>query len=197
MKKHDASRRKALKTLGLTGGLGAAGFTVPKQWVSPMVSTVVLPAHAGTSTSGTFRDNGVALLSQNFSPLDMLVPVAHAWSFITADVCIDIYGGAADVFVRMDPSAGDIVLGKLNISFPFDYIELKNQGDGCPGGLGATPRKYSLSAQLQVVNGVNCIVGNIRENTAEFCVDPQEYNYYPYVAKPADGGCGLSISPPV
>lgn len=47
-KKITSSRRSALKTLALSGV--AAGATVNKSWVKPVVQSVILPAHAQTSS---------------------------------------------------------------------------------------------------------------------------------------------------
>ena len=55
--KHNKSgnkRRQLLKTAALTGGLaGVSGLTADK-WVKPLVSSVVLPVHAQTSSNQRF-----------------------------------------------------------------------------------------------------------------------------------------------
>jgi len=45
----DGSRRKLLKSLAAGSGAIIAGKSLPDKWVSPVVDTVILPAHAQTS----------------------------------------------------------------------------------------------------------------------------------------------------
>ncbi len=45
------SRRKLLKTIVAGGGVVLAGKTIPKSWSRPVVDSVMLPAHAQTSTA--------------------------------------------------------------------------------------------------------------------------------------------------
>jgi len=51
MKETKKTNRR--KFLGAAAVSTAAGFTIPKKWVRPVVESVVLPAHAQTSTVDT------------------------------------------------------------------------------------------------------------------------------------------------
>lgn len=50
----DGSRRKLLKSLAAGSGAILAGKSLPDTWVSPVVDTVILPAHAQTSPPTTY-----------------------------------------------------------------------------------------------------------------------------------------------
>lgn len=191
MKKIDPSRRKTLKALGLGGGLGAAGFSLPEKWARPVVEAVVLPVHAQASNvSGHFVDSGVVLVADAApSLLDVLVPKANAWSYDSADVCMDIVNGIANIFFV--GSGSTIVYGKLNVPVPFGYIDLDFQPDCNP-----EPKKFAINGQFQQVNGQTCVVGNVRLDNRKDCGLSSNYFYVPYVAKPAGGSCGYNISPP-
>jgi len=191
MKKIDPSRRKTLKALGLGGGLGAAGFSLPEKWARPVVEAVVLPVHAQASNvSGHFVDSGVVLVADAApSLLDVLVPKANAWSYDSADICMDIVNGIANIYFI--GSGSTIVLGKLNVPVPFGYIDLDFQ-DTC----NPYPPKFSINGQFQQVNGQTCVVGNIRGDGRSNCGEGPNYIDFPYVAKPAGGNCGFNISPP-
>lgn len=47
MKKNELSRRRLLRSIA--AGAGVAATTLPKTWVTPVVDSVMLPAHAQTS----------------------------------------------------------------------------------------------------------------------------------------------------
>jgi hypothetical protein len=46
----EQSRRKILKSIAAGGGAFIAGKSLPSTWIKPVVDSVVLPAHAQTST---------------------------------------------------------------------------------------------------------------------------------------------------
>ncbi len=50
----DGSRRKLLKSLAAGSGAILAGTSLPDKWVSPVVDSVILPAHAQTSSAGEY-----------------------------------------------------------------------------------------------------------------------------------------------
>lgn len=55
----DKSRRDALKKLGIATGVGAAATT---EWANPVVNSIILPAHAQT-TSGSSSSAPLAAVS--------------------------------------------------------------------------------------------------------------------------------------
>lgn len=67
--KPNLTRRKAL--IGGTAGVAAA-----TAWHTPILNSVVLPAHAQTSTANFF--SSTTLITQNSSPWDLLLPTANA-----------------------------------------------------------------------------------------------------------------------
>jgi hypothetical protein len=53
MERYTEKRRRLLKTI-VTGGTTAAGFSaLPAEWKKPVVNTILLPAHAQTSSATT------------------------------------------------------------------------------------------------------------------------------------------------
>lgn len=49
------SRRTALKGIATGAGMIAGSQTLPDRWLKPVVSSIVMPAHAQTSPSSTFE----------------------------------------------------------------------------------------------------------------------------------------------
>ena len=74
------NRRKLLKSVAAGGGAIIAGKTLPEKWTRPAVDSVMLPAHAQTS-SGPFSGTLVAALSSDnmfAQAMDVMVPQANA-----------------------------------------------------------------------------------------------------------------------
>lgn len=112
-KTRDA-RRHLLKSLVAGGGVMATGKLLPDHWSAPVVESVVLPAHAQTTTGAI---DGVFLAEPDFanrdaagepdSILDLFTAPAHAG--LPAKVCINaissirfsIGGGSANVCVQL------------------------------------------------------------------------------------------------
>lgn len=132
-KTRDA-RRKLLKSLVAGGGVMASGKILPDHWSAPVVESVVLPAHAQT-TSGPI--DGVFLAEPTFvnlddtaepdSILDLFAEPAHAGlstpipkvctnaissilfsvSGNSANVCVKLFGGETESqeSTAVDPDA--------------------------------------------------------------------------------------------
>ena len=49
VKDRESARRSVLKRLLVGGGVAATAKMLPDQWHKPVVESVILPAHAGTS----------------------------------------------------------------------------------------------------------------------------------------------------
>ncbi len=96
------SRRIALKSLLVSGGVATGASMLPKKWSRPVVDSVILPSHASTTVETTgnyyYNDN---LLVQNKSGsesrlfaeriLDAVVPTAEAAQLpFTTYICIAI-----------------------------------------------------------------------------------------------------------
>ena len=84
-KKSSESRRKLLKSIAAGSGAFITGKSIPESWSRPVVDSVMLPAHALTSTGpyAGFADNTVGANSvdsdSTFTQLsDALVTPAHA-----------------------------------------------------------------------------------------------------------------------
>lgn len=54
----DQSRRDALKKLGIATGVGAAATT---EWAKPVVNSIIVPAHAQTTSGSSGGGGGVVL----------------------------------------------------------------------------------------------------------------------------------------
>ena len=77
----DTSRRKLLKSIAAGSGAIVAGKSLPESWSRPVVDSVMLPAHAQTSTEtpplGYSTDQFTqASLELRFQ--ELLIPTAHA-----------------------------------------------------------------------------------------------------------------------
>lgn len=87
------SRRKVLKVAAGAGLIAGtkAGWESDK-WTKPVVETVLLPAHAQTSTvlNGTFAGStNITTATLDPSGFDILIPTAHANGIsIQADLCL-------------------------------------------------------------------------------------------------------------
>lgn len=55
MKQKDVARRRLLGAIAAGTGVIVTGRTLPNSWSRPVVNAVMLPAHAQTSCSGTYR----------------------------------------------------------------------------------------------------------------------------------------------
>ena len=88
-KKSSESRRKLLKSIAAGSGAVVAGKSLPESWTTPVVDSVMLPAHAQTSpaetppaddtptvSGGSSGDVGVAQLDNN--PESMLAKFVDA-----------------------------------------------------------------------------------------------------------------------
>lgn len=117
----DASRRKLIKSLGISSGVVATSALIPKTWTKPIVESVVLPAHAQTSQAPTIFASTSIPANGNASILDGLVSSAYADHQIY-QICAEPNGSSATVtlqnivdnFVRrqgtipLDGTAGDM-----------------------------------------------------------------------------------------
>jgi len=114
------NRRKLLKTVAAGGGAIIAGKTLPEKWGRPVVDSVLLPAHAQTSTAPpaatTFSGNTTASIktdSMFARAMDSLVPRAHAGGHnYNVSWCITpVSATTADVYfllVRADNTAAEL-----------------------------------------------------------------------------------------
>lgn len=84
----EGARRKILRSLVLTGGVGAGSALIPTSWTRPVVEAVTLPAHAqttgpqfvgsGPATDLTDLDDGSSFESFVESVREMVLDDAHA-----------------------------------------------------------------------------------------------------------------------
>ena len=101
----DAGRRKLLITLAASGGAATALQSLPNKWTTPVVDSVILPAHAETSEPFTpnrsFATGAVFPVDTDDSILDFFVRSAYALDPILNffSVCIDIIDGKANITV--------------------------------------------------------------------------------------------------
>jgi hypothetical protein len=121
MDKKIQARRRVLRTLALGSGVISTAKNLPDTWSRPVINSVVLPAHAQTS-SMAYSATGVVQLD---SPLDMLVPRALANS-LPKNICINVSNGQASVQVQYgDP--GPVYTGSG--SLPFSLVLSPNDAN--------------------------------------------------------------------
>jgi hypothetical protein len=103
-------RRRLLASLAGAGGAVVAGKSIPGTWVRPVVSSVVLPAHAATSETKYAPSSGMATLQfTRTSPeggnrlvglLNKVIPEARALIPFSVYVCVDPSPDGATANVR-------------------------------------------------------------------------------------------------
>jgi hypothetical protein len=59
-KKNSNDRRDSIRKILVGGGVIGASQALPSQWTNTVVNAVMLPAHAQTSLSLSFRGTGTA-----------------------------------------------------------------------------------------------------------------------------------------
>jgi len=57
------NRRKVLKSFAVGSSTVAAGTALPNEWIKPIVSQVILPAHAQTTDANAAASSGVTTTS--------------------------------------------------------------------------------------------------------------------------------------
>jgi len=104
------TRRRLLKTLGITAGTVAASAMIPGKWIKPIVDVGVLPAHAQLSPacqytlvlevfaqSGAQIPSGGSSLAQAVNLVATVTPDPGDGSVVTFDVTITPAGGGVEV----------------------------------------------------------------------------------------------------
>ncbi len=77
----DSKRRKLIKTIAAGGGAVAVGKTIPKEWTSPIVESITLPAHAQRTeetVGGQGSAGGFLTSAPGGSIMDYFIDTAHA-----------------------------------------------------------------------------------------------------------------------
>ena len=128
------SRRKLLKTLTATG---AAATVIPAVWSKPLVESVILPAHAQTTTFDELRFQGAVGIG-NASLLESVIGTAHAATDFTGS-CVhftieNLVGGKGYIQVEIATSGkliGDPNGNVVDDAFFFNF----NGGDWISGEL--------------------------------------------------------------
>lgn len=184
-KKIIDSRRKLLKTIAAGGGAVVAGKSLPGSWSRPVVDSVMLPAHAQTSTRihSLFEPVNIGkqldqktLLAQS---MDKLLAPANAGvpepGFFYA--CITINGNIASV-VWMSPffntiRRGDITLGDdmrgegtITARYPED-VSTDKSCDVLEGDTDSLTRPARIDA-----SDPDFVILEIREKTGEWASPP-------------------------
>ena len=108
MNKLNTARRRLIKALAGIGGAVVVVRELPDRWTHPLVSHILLPAHAQTSVTGVYATTagggGIHLTDAGHSPLDLLVAPAYAAAVanVTAYIYTNIVSGVASVQVLFD-----------------------------------------------------------------------------------------------
>ena len=134
----DQNRRKLLKSIAAGSGAVIAGRNLPESWTQPVVDSVMLPAHAQTSTLSYFglnvdqleeaRLNSGSLLAK---ATNTFLPEARAGVGVrntNTDWCVEVTGATAMVTVVNNHSDA-----KWSGSIPIDGtpVELPLVQDTC------------------------------------------------------------------
>ena len=118
----DQSRRKLLKSIAAGSGAVIAGKSLPEKWSRPIVDSVVVPAHAQTSSYVyaanlsllfTKADSETMMAGDESGLLDSLIPNANAGGggmmpITTEYLCITVLGGVFDGRFSRMYNTGDI-----------------------------------------------------------------------------------------
>jgi len=161
----DQSRRKLLKSIAAGSGAIVAGKSLPEIWSRPVVDSILLPAHALTS-SISFAVSGVARNERNILE-ELLIPTAHA--AMLKNICMDANGNSVSIQVTLD---GVAALYTATFTLPFVLRALTSSAAGTP----EVNISGALSADGNSVKGV-INVGKTSSN---------------YTAPKSTGSCQLS-----
>ncbi|MGA8260156.1 MAG: hypothetical protein WB783_08095 [Arenicellales bacterium] len=151
-----SSRRRLLKSLVLGGGVLTTAPSLPRNWVTPVVQAVVLPAHAQTSAINGefagFTDSGVAESADATPILDLLAPRAYAGNVSSLEsplpICVDV----------VDNAVTNVVVG------PFAAKSGQLPGD-IPGTVQLEVAGIVISGSVQFDGpGTNGLAGNVLLN---------------------------------
>ena len=164
------SRRKLLKTLTTTG---AAATVIPAVWSKPLVESVILPAHAQTTTFDELRFQGAVGIG-NASLLESVIGTAHAATDFTGS-CVhftieNLVGGKGYIQVEIATSGkliGDPNGNVVDDAFFFNF----NGGDWISGEL----IRDDSGAVIRVDGKVN----------------DEDYSAFPA----GSSGCGVTAAP--
>lgn len=105
MHKPNPARRRLIKALAGIGAAAVAVRELPESWTRPLLSHILLPAHAQTSVTGVYATRagggGLSLTDAGHSPLDLLIAPAYALApdSATAYIYTNIVNGVASVQV--------------------------------------------------------------------------------------------------
>lgn len=182
---NNASRRRLLKALATTGGAMATGSAVlPAKWVSPVVNSIMLPAHAQTSlVVGNFGPAELRL-SRRESPsvLDLVVPRAEARPALSATVGNITFSA----YWMVGESGANICGTAVNFNNATPTVTLS----GTVGRSGD-----SLGNFQQEVNGpILKFTGQQVGNNGVSLTASVDVNSSPLFAQPSAGGCGSNSS---
>ncbi len=154
------TRRRLLTALAATG---ATGLVLPEKWARPAVDSVMLPAHAQTTTGGA------QFVGSILTGIVSTEPPARARSGDLVDFFI------SPAFALDDPSGGCMELetktGTLYDGDKLDYIIIKDgttgrgsttvQGDRYTGtldGESGVTLTFQHSREGSIVKAINCII---------------------------------------
>ena len=160
--KTPEERRKALKKILAGTGAVTVAAAAPEKWTTPVVDSVVLPAHAQTSTDPTpptiplnFSDSSSVLGSNTPSDIiDSLVASAHAGGESRAyNICNnfneDLETYTASINVPELNIVGLVIGGVVNVEEQFD-CSLNNLGSMKFG----TPTESGVPYEVILTEGI-------------------------------------------
>lgn len=169
--KKNEARRRLLRSLTASGGVMATSALLPREWVSPIVKSVILPAHAQTTglITGNFGAAASAVTRNDIpSVLDLIVPQAHAngsasvgnvvftayWAVGEngADICGDAHFLNASVRLSGNVSRSGNSLGNFSQSVGPAQLEFTAQ-EVNSGGVSLTASANKQSAQFAAPPG--------------------------------------------
>ncbi|MCI5210116.1 MAG: twin-arginine translocation signal domain-containing protein [Candidatus Electrothrix sp. ATG2] len=103
------NRRKALKTLAIGAGALAGSTVLPERWVSPVIESIALPAHAQTSAStSVFCTPAELTLAEGHSGTDeMIIEASGCITPPQANIELELTLNGYDVAVITDNKATD------------------------------------------------------------------------------------------
>ena len=175
------SRRKMLKSMAVGGGAVVAGKNLPDQWAKPMVDSVLLPAHAQTTTvvcsisgsasatqaTGPFdgADNGLDSTTDSFGPFNLggsYNESAPASDEITITPEFSVTPGVTDAFNLTTVYNGDLDIAGPDINqnvtpdpangtLAFNSLVTAGYDDGVELEMTLTPENSSFCGGPQTI----------------------------------------------
>lgn len=149
--KSNESRRKLLKSVAAGSGAIVAGKSLPESWSRPVVDSVMLPAHAQTSTKASCGPITATANEGSDTDDDQVNVIYDGGSSCNLTISQESVPLVADAVVGLDLSATGSTAGTWEVNGSGANWNLNNPYGGADLGSGS----YEFTA-TRVADGLQC-----------------------------------------